>query len=124
MTTTIDHAHRRVFVRAEGTITLDDIRSHLEQERVGTGLSYDELIDARGFSPDISQQSVRAIVDVLHRLGKESRLGPTAVIIDNDVGYGMLRMLEVLVGDVCQIRPFRHQQEAEDWLTELRGNVD
>ena len=123
MTTTIDHAHRRVLVKAEGTISLDDLRAHLEEERIGTGLSYDELIDARGFSTDISQKAVYTIVDVLRRLGKESCLGPTAVIVDSDVGYGMLRMLGVLVEDVCQVHPFRRQEDAEQWLTELHENV-
>ena len=123
MTTIIDHAHRRVLVKAEGTISLNDIRAHLEEERVGIGLTYDELIDARGFSTDISQQAVHTIVAVLRRLGKESRLGPTAVIVDSDVGYGMLRMLSVLVEDVCQVQPFRQQEEAEKWLAKLREDV-
>jgi len=123
MTTIIDHAHRRVLVKAEGTISLNDIRAHLEEERVGIGLTYDELIDARGFSTDISQKAVHTIVEVLRRLGKESRLGPTAVIVDSDVGYGMLRMLSVLVEDDCQVQPFRRQEEAEQWLDKLREEV-
>jgi hypothetical protein len=123
MTTIIDHANRRVLVKAEGTISLNDIRAHLEEERVGIGLTYDELIDARGFSTDISQQAVYTIVNVLRRLGNESCLGPTAVIVDSDVGYGMLRMLSILVEDVCQIQPFRRQEEAEQWLAKLRENV-
>ena len=123
MNTIIDHAHQRVLVKAEGTISLNDIRAHIEEERVGIGLTYDELIDARGFSTNISQQAVYTIVDVLRRLGKVSRLGPTAVIVDSDVGYGMLRMLGVLVEDVCQVHPFRRQEEAEQWLAELRANA-
>ena len=123
MTTIIDHANRRVLVKAEGKISLNDIRAHLEEERVGIGLTYDELIDARGFSTDISQQAVHTIVAVLRRLGNESCLGPTAIIVDSDVGYGMLRMLSILVEDVCQIQPFRRQEEAEQWLAKLRENV-
>ena len=123
MNTIIDHAHQRVLVKAEGTISLNDIRAHLEEERVGIGLTYDELIDARGFSTDISQKAVHTIVEVLRRLGKESRLGPTAVIVDSDVGYGMLRMLSVLVEDDCQVQPFRRQEEAEQWLDKLREEV-
>ncbi|RPI06457.1 MAG: STAS/SEC14 domain-containing protein [Ignavibacteriae bacterium] len=120
MTTTIDHAHRRVHVKVEGIISLNDIRAHLEEERIGIGLTYDELIDAHGFSINISQQAVHTLVEVLRRLGKESRLGPTAVIVDSDIGYGMLRMLSVLVEDVCQVQPFRQQEEAEQWLAKLR----
>jgi hypothetical protein len=123
MTTTINHAQRRVFVKLEGPITLNDIRTHLEEERVGDGLSYDELIDARGISSDFSQQDVRMIADVLRRLAIHSRIGPTAVIVDSDVEYGMLRMLGILIEDVCRVQPFRRQEEAEQWLANLSKDV-
>ena len=122
-TTTVDHAKRRVFVRAEGPITLANIRTHLEEERHDVGLSYSELIDARGFSPAFSPEEVRTLVNILRRLGKDSKLGPTAIIVDTDFGYGMLRLLEVLVEDVCDIRPFRRQEEAEKWLAEFHERV-
>jgi hypothetical protein len=77
------------------------------------------LIDARGFSPAFSPEEVRTLVNILRRLGKDSKLGPTAIIVDTDFGYGMLRLLEVLVEDVCDIRPFRRQEEAEKWLAEF-----
>jgi hypothetical protein len=123
ITTTVDHARRRVFVRAEGPITLGDIRTHLEEERLEIGLTYAELIDARGYSPAFSSEEVRTIVTILRRLGKESRLGPTAIIVDSDFGYGMLRLLEVLVEDVCDIRPFRQQEEAEKWLADFDEEI-
>jgi hypothetical protein len=122
-TTTVDHVHRRVFVRADGPITLDDIRTHLEEERLGVGLTYGELIDARGYTPAFSTEEVRTIVGILRRLGKESHLGPTAVIVDTDFGFGMLRLLEVLIEDVCEVRPFRSQEEAEKWLAEFHEDV-
>ena len=64
----------------------------------------------------VSAADVRAIVDILRRLATGSRLGPTAVIVDTDLAYGMLRMLEALVGDVCAVQPFRGQRDAEEWL--------
>jgi len=122
-TSTVDHARRRVFVRAEGPITLADIRTHLEAERLGVGLAYSELIDARGFTPAFSPEDARTLVNILRQLGKDSKLGPTAIVVDTDYGYGMLRMIEVLVEDVCNIRPFRQQTEAEKWLAEFHENV-
>ena len=122
-TTTVDHAKRRVLVRAQGPITLADVRTHLEEERLGVGLTYSELIDARGFSPAFSPEGVRTLVNILRRLGRDSKLGPTAIIVDTDFGYGMLRLLEVLVEDVCDIRPFRRQEEADKWLAEFHEDV-
>jgi hypothetical protein len=43
-------------------------------------------------------------------------LGPTAIIVVSDFAYGMMRMLEILVEDVCDIRPFRDRGEAEKWI--------
>lgn len=112
----VDHAEKKVFARAEGLISVGDIRLHLEGERAELGLSYSELIDARGYIPAFSAAEVRDIVAILRRLGESSRLGPTAVIVDTDLGYGMIRMLEILVGDVCAVRPFRDMEEGEQWL--------
>ncbi len=48
--------------------------------------------------------------------GASRASAPTAIIVDSDDGYGMLRMLEILVEDVCAVRPFRSREEAEKWL--------
>lgn len=120
ITTTVDHAQRRIHSKAAGAITFEDIRAHVEAENRMAALPYKELMDARNATPDFSSDEVRAVVDLLRRLAAESRIGPTAVIVDTDFGYGMLRMLEMLVEDVCAIRPFRIQQEAEQWLRRTR----
>jgi hypothetical protein len=116
ITTKIDHERHLILVRAEGPITLKDIVTHLEEEHFEGGLTYRELIDARGYFPDFSGADVRSIVALLRSLGNESRLGPTAIIVDTDVGYGMARMAEMLVEDVCAVRPFRKMEEAQEWL--------
>src|SRR5512144_1248955 len=116
ITLAVDHVRRLLFIRAEGFITLADIQAHLVEERFVGGLPYRELIDARGYRPAFSADDVREIVALLRRLGKDSRLGPTAIVVDTDDGFGMIRMLEILVEDVCAVRPFRRQDEAEKWL--------
>jgi hypothetical protein len=113
---TVDHAERRVTVNASGSITLDDILKHIEQERTANGLGYAELIDARGYVPAFSADQVRTVVEVLRDLAAQSPLGPTAIVVDSDVGFGMLRMLEIMMDDVCKIRPFRDMSEARRWL--------
>jgi hypothetical protein len=122
-TTTVDHARRRVFVRADGPITFADILTHLEGERLRVGLTYSGLIDARGYNPAFTSEEARTIADILRQLGKNRHLGPTAIIVDTDFGYGMLRLLGTHVEDVCHIRPFRQQEEAEKWLAEFHEDV-
>jgi len=119
ITATFDHQHRRVSARAVGRITLDEIREHLEEERQEPALGYSELIDARGAIPDFPPADVRVLVAWLRWLGERTRLGPTAVVVDSDLAFGIARMVEMLVDDVCQVKPFRNKLDAELWLDNL-----
>ncbi|HYS70220.1 MAG TPA: hypothetical protein VEM14_08270 [Gemmatimonadaceae bacterium] len=119
ITATFDHQHRRVVAVAEGRITLDEIRSHLEEERQEPALGYAELIDARGVIPNFPPADVRVLVAWLRWLGERTRLGPTAVVVDSDLAFGIVRMVEMLVDDVCQVKPFRTKLDAELWLDQF-----
>ena len=81
-----------------------DIREHLLRERDERGLAYHELIDASGATAVFSSSDVRETVEILRKLGREGALGPTAVVVSNDVTYGMFRMLQMLLDDVCDLR--------------------
>ena len=119
ITATFDHQHRRVIAVAEDRVTLDEIRSHLEEERQEPALGYTELIDARGVIPDFPPADIRILVAWLRWLGERTHLGPTAVVVDSDLAFGMVRMVEMLVDDVCQVRPFRDKLDAELWLNQF-----
>lgn len=118
ITFSVDPQRRRVTSVATGTVTLADIREHLEQERAEDGLPYPEVIDATRATTAFSAADARIVVRLLEDLGRQGRLGPTAVIVADDVSYGMMRMLEILLDGVCLIRPFRVQErdEVERWL--------
>lgn len=57
--------------------------------------------------PDFPPADVRVLVAWLRWLGERTRLGPTAVIVDTELTYGMGRMVEILVDDVAQVKPLR-----------------
>ncbi|HKR08436.1 MAG TPA: hypothetical protein VJS39_04540 [Gemmatimonadaceae bacterium] len=116
ITATYDHQHRRVLATAVGRISLDEIRSHLEEERQEPALGYSEMVDARGAVPDFPPADVRILVAWLRWLGEKTRLGPTAVIVDTDFAFGMARIIESLVDDVALVKPFRDKLDAELWL--------
>ena len=119
VTATYDHARRRVMAKAVGQVTLDEIRLHLEEERQEPALVYSEVFDTRGAVPDFPPADVRILVAWLRWLGERTRLGPTAVIVDTDLAYGMARMVEMLVDDVALLKPFRNSDDAEHWLTQV-----
>jgi len=120
LTHRIDHDNKAMFATADGPITYSDIRNHLFKERYENGLTYAELIDARTASPDFSSEDVRNIVSLLNVFAKEHTLGPTAVVVSTDLGFGVMRMLGLLVEDVCAVRPFRDVDPALEWLRETR----
>lgn len=114
----VDHDRKLVTALAVGPIGYADIEQHLLQERQWQGLSYPEFMDARGAGLNLAPVDVRHIVELLRRLGHEAKLGPTAVLVDNDFAFGGMRMLDNLVEDCCRIHPFRDEAEALTWLAE------
>jgi hypothetical protein len=91
-------------------------------------LPYRELIDAHGAIIKLSAQEVREVVALLRSMSYKRGfnisfnprpLGPTAVVVSSDVAFGVMRMLETLVEDVCIIKPFRDIPGAEQWLDAL-----
>jgi len=115
----VDHERREMYSTAEGPITIDDIRKHLTEKHRDKGLAYRELIEASRATVTFSPADVRTMVEVLRAYGQEGALGPTAIVVGNDLAYGMLRMLAILLEGVCELQPFRTRQEAERWLAEV-----
>ncbi len=114
----IDHERPYLEALATGPVTAEEVRAHLLDECRHRALSYPELIDARAATPDWSSREARDIAELLKSLGRESTLGPTAVLVSSDYAFGMLRMLEILIDDTCSLRPFRSYEEALQWLKE------
>lgn len=118
ITYTIDPGRRWLNAVATGWLSYAEIAHHLAMERDDGGLPLAELGDATQAIVDLSQPEVRRVVELLRDLGEHNALGPTAVVVGNEVSYGVLRMLGMLVEDVCAVRPFRDRAKAEEWLIE------
>jgi hypothetical protein len=115
----IDRARRWLFAVANGSVTYSEVVAHLGKERDDNGLPFTELIDATEARAALSAAEVRQIVDLLRDLGHRNALGPTAVVTGDDMSYGVMRMLGILVEDVCDIRPFKDRSKAEEWLSTI-----
>ena len=103
---------------ASGPIRYHDVEVHLMWERQEHGLSYPEFIDARQAEINFTPTEVRQIVELIRKLAKDTALGPTAVLVSTEVAFGVMRMLGVLLEDVCAIRPFHDEQAARKWLAQ------
>jgi hypothetical protein len=118
ITFTVDHGRHRTRAVATGSVTFDEVREHLLEEREEHGLRYPEIIGATHSTVTFSGEEARAIVRMIRDLAAAGAFGPTAVIVSDDVSYGMMRMIEMLLGDVCAVRPFRAAEASriQDWL--------
>jgi len=115
----VDVQQRLVSTVAEGAVSAADVRKHLASEERDSALRFRELIDARRAWIDFSPAEVREIVDLLRSLSVQHYLGPTAVVVSNLIAFGVMRMLENLVEDVCVVRPFRDFAQAERWVRDV-----
>ena len=118
----VDHELEEVKTTATGPIAIEEIRDHLVEERENDGLAYRELIDASEAEPVMNTRDARTTVALLKMLAGQGMLGPTAVIVPNEVGYGLVRMIEILLDVVAEVRPFRKTEKAEarEWLEGVR----
>lgn len=120
---TVDHVQHRVLARCEGLVTYADVDRHIQFEEQERGLSYRELFDTRGASTNLTPEQIRRLVRRVHTLHRaHPDFGPTAIVADSDVMYGMARMFALLneVPDRGPSGPpievFRDVYEAERWL--------
>jgi|SRR5579859_110271 len=114
----VDHEKQVVSTIASGPITFDEIREHVHRERDQGGIAYREFIDATQASAAFTSAQARTVVEIVRSLARKGDFGPTAVLVANDVTYGMIRMLQILLEDVADIGVYRahERQAAETWV--------
>jgi hypothetical protein len=118
ITCTLDRDHGLLLGVARGSLSCGEVLAHIEErERIEGAASLPLLLDAvEANHSAMTQADVREIVDRLRQLAKRHGLAATAIVVRDNVSYGVLRMMEMLAEDVCLIQAFRDRSEAEHWL--------
>ena len=113
----IDKALHLVYVKWEGTVPIEEARAHADRLRVDPDFKPDmaQISDARGVKMDETSGP-----DALRDLALESpfRSGSRrAILVDEDVVFGISRMYEAFAQDVgAEIKVFRDLDAARTWL--------
>jgi hypothetical protein len=115
-TLNVDHERKLVVAVAIGPITLDDAMRHLANERYFEGLAYKEFVDARGAGFLWTPGEMLQIVEEVRSMRKESKFGPTAILVSSEAAFETLREMKSLVATLAEIEIFRDEQEARAWL--------
>jgi hypothetical protein len=118
ITMKVDHERRQIDAVAVGRICFAEIEHHLVEERCFNGLAYKEFLDARYATPAfvLYASEIRKIVALMRSLSKESKLGPTAILVGSDFALGVVHMLEIFLEDAAELKAFRNEDEARAWL--------
>jgi hypothetical protein len=121
---TLDRERNRMYTRADGLLTLAELETHLDVEEADRAAGYAELFDARGATTNLTPGDVRRLVARARQMQQAGTvIGPTAVVADNDVLYGMARMYAMLCEFVdAPVEVFREVEPALAWLDDfMRG---
>ena len=112
-----------LFTRAEGLLTFEEILRHLDEERNAKGIAHPEIFDATQANTDSTAEQIRAVVQRMIEMGRQGVFGPTAVITDNDVLFGMASMLAILseLRGGPKVQAFRTFSEGLDWLVRMKS---
>ncbi len=106
-----------MLTRAEGLVTFEEVKLHLDIEAVERGLELPELVDARGAMTSITTDQVRQLVARAHVTARSLPLGPTAIVTDSDHLFGMARMYAILAEPIgAPVEVFRDIDAALKWL--------
>jgi hypothetical protein len=116
ITFTVDHARREVHAVASGRVTFAEIEEYLLEQRDAGVVTYRELFDGRAGEVEFAAADTPRIVDLMRKLTKEGPVGAKAVVAANGYTYGIARMIEMLAEEFCEMKIFRDEDEARNWL--------
>jgi hypothetical protein len=119
----IDTVNKRIYSKAEGLITFEDLFNHIGAEVGPEVARYSEIFDCSGATTNLTVEHVRRLAEERRKIGESQPGGPTAVVATNDLFFGMLRMFDMLTETVRPLRVFRDMKAAEAWLDAIEANA-
>ena|SRR5438128_7474538 len=117
----IDEEKKRIYSRAEGVITFEDMHRHMKAEAGTPAASYGEIFDCTGATTTLTAIDVRALASERRSIAARQEPAPVAVVATTDVFFGMLRMFDMLTSQVRPLQVFRELAQAEEWLDSITG---
>ena len=117
ITATVDHTRGRLYSRAMGVLSYEDLRYHLTETRALTARGYPELFDATGAEAEMSVAQIQSLSNLSGEMFNRGELGPTAIVVTGRMLFGMTRMYEKLNADyISPVHIFLDVPPAEAWL--------
>ena len=112
----VDRVNKRIYSKAVGLVTFDDLLSHMRAEIGPDVAGYSEVFDTSGATTSLTVEQVRRLADERRQIAQAQTGGPVAVVATNDLFFGMLRMFDMLTETIRPLRVFRDIKSAEQWI--------
>jgi hypothetical protein len=113
----VEHTSGRLYSRASGILTYEDLRYHLTETRALLARGYPELFDASGAEAEMSVSQIQSLSNMSGEMFRRSELGATAIVVTGRMLFGMTRMYEKLNADyISPVHIFLEVPPAEAWL--------
>jgi len=117
ITARVEHTSGRLYSRAMGVLSYEDLRYHLTETRALTARGYPELFDASGAEAEMSIAQIQSLSTMSGEMFRRGELGPTAIVVTGRMLFGMTRMYEKLNTDsMSPVHIFLEVPPAETWL--------
>ena len=121
----VDRSRGRLLTHADGIISFHDINAHLDVEQREHNLDRPELIDARGARTSLTAVQIRQLVQRAANMLRVVELGPTAIVTDDDMVFGMAQLYSRLAErDGIAAEAFRDIESANRWLDSMATEVE
>ena len=119
---TVDRTQRQLRTKVEGPVTVSEILGHLEAVRREEALPFSELIDVSGAGrPHLSPAEIWRAANAVEAAKLTGPLGPRAVIANDDLLFGLVRIFTNLMTGYFPIQVFRNAAAAEEWMAEFQN---
>jgi len=112
----IDKVNRRIYSKAVGLITFEDLLTHMKADVESEVVHYSEIFDCTDATTNLTVEQVRKLSEERRRIARSQPAGAVAVVATNDLFFGMFRMFDMLTETIRPIRVFRDVKAAEQWL--------
>ncbi len=117
----IDRASRFVHTTVLESVSCPDFERHLKKKALHGAESYRELIDAREVRVKFTPAEVQDVLTFLKKEAETRPLGPVAILVDDDLGFAMMRLISRSAERACAIEVFRSPAAAQRWLQSRKG---
>lgn len=113
---TVDRERKRLRTEIVGRIELPQVEGYIARKVSEGTMSYAELLDARLATTAVSAHDIHRLVDLIRRISGGEALGQVAIVVADNVTYGMARMMAPFIEGTVSLQPFHDVEKAEVWL--------